>query len=789
MDFIYRVKKYWRSKPVILKLFRSKVIYGLVALLFMIISLDLIFPLPAQKPYSKVIYAKDGTMLTAYLSRDDKWRMRAHLDEILPYLIKAIIEKEDKWFYWHPGVNPVAIIRAFIQNAVTGKRVSGASTITMQVARMLEPGDRTYFKKIGEVFRAFQLELHYSKKEILEMYLSMLPYGGNVEGVKAASYIYFNRPPGRLSLAQSILMAVIPNDPNSLRVDRNNLNASAMRNKWIKKFMSEDVFKKSDLTDALNEPLNTGRYAIKNIAPHFCLYIAQNYRGSQIRTSLIPSIQNTAGNLLLNYVKRVRSKQVSNGAVIIIDNKTNSVAGYCGSADFNDYYSSGQVNGITSIRSPGSTLKPVLYTMAFNRGLLTPQMKLLDLPTDINGYEPENYDLKFHGQVSAKFALINSLNVPAVRLLQQVGLVQFLSVLEKGGFTDIEAQKKSLGLSVILGGCGVRLEQLAGFYTVFANKGVLYPLNYLAAEKKDKKISIPLFTPGAVYLTSQILASNERPDFPVEFLSYTNLPKIAWKTGTSYGKRDAWAIGYNPDFTIGVWMGNFDGKGAPELSGAEMAVPLLFELFNSIDYKSGYRGNGSEERWFAKPNEVLEREVCSETGLLPTQNCGSLISDYYIKKVSPNKRCDLYRTMYVSSDEKISYCTECLPDSGYKKVAYPDYDPELTLWFLKNKIPFKRPPPHNPYCTAKFSGNGPKILSPSGDYNYYIEKGSNQQIMLMAASDPSVAFQYWYINDKFYAKTKSGKKLFYSPVEGPVKITCLDNLGRKMTIKTDIKFY
>ena len=721
-------------------------------------------------------------MLAAYLSKDDKWRMQAHLNEISPYLIKAITEKEDKWFYWHLGVNPIAVVRAFFQNIVTGKRVSGASTITMQVARMLEPGNRTYLKKIEEMFRAFQLEIHYSKKEILEMYLSMLPYGGNVEGVKAASYIYFNRPPSKLSLAQAILMAVIPNDPNNLRVDLNKSNAIVMRNKWIQKFIKKGVFKKSDLLDALNEPLDAKRYAIKIRAPHFSEYVAQNFHGDEIKTSLVPSVQRKAEKLLSNYVKRVRSKQVTNGAVIIIDNQSNSVAGYCGSADFYDKSISGQVDGVNSVRSPGSTLKPILYSLAFDKGLLTPQMKLLDLPTDINGYEPENYNLKFHGQVTAKYALMNSLNIPAVRLLQKVGLHNFLSVLEKGGFTDIAEHKKSLGLSVILGGCGVRLNQLTGFYTTFANKGILYPLNYLASGKKDKKVSTPIFTPGAVYLTSQILTSNERPDFPAEFLSYTNLPKIAWKTGTSYGKRDAWAIGYNPDYTIGVWMGNFNGRGAPELSGAEMAVPILFELFNSIDYRP-------KKLWFDQPDDIGKREVCSETGLLPSKYCKSIITDYYIKRVSPNKRCDLYKPVYVSKDEKISYCTECLPDSGYKKIAYPNYDPELTLWFLKNKIPFKRPPPHNPYCTARFSGAGPKIISPSAGYDYYIEKGSKEQIMLMAASDPSIEEQYWYINDKFYAKSKPGKKLFFNPVDGPIKITCLDNLGRKVSIKTKIIYY
>lgn len=763
-------------------LLKSRLVISAIIFGTMVFALDKVFPLPPQEPYSKIIYAKDGTILSAYLSKNDKWRMPVHLEEVSPELLKAILEKEDRWFYWHPGVNPVAVVRAFFQNLITGRRVSGASTITMQLARMMEPGERTYTKKIGEIFRALQLELHYSKKEILEMYLSMLPYGGNVEGVKAASYIYFNRPPDKLSLAQAVLMAIIPNDPNGLRTDKNDSTTVRMRNRWIRKFMNAGVFKKTDLTDALYEPVVTARYSVEQKAPHFSLYVAQNYPGDEIQTTLDPQIQKKAESLLYNYVKRIRPKNVSNGAVLIIDNRTHSVAGYCGSADFNDVSASGQVNGITAVRSPGSTLKPILYTLAFDSGLLTPKMKLLDLPTDINGYEPENYDLKYHAEVSAKYALINSLNVPAVRLLNRVGFDKFIPLLEKGRFTDISEHRKNLGLSVILGGCGVRLEQLANFYSTFANKGRFYHLNFLKKEADRKQTGTKTFSPGAVYLTSDILSSNVRPDYPAEFLSTTNLPKIAWKTGTSYGKRDAWAIGYNPDYTIGVWMGNFSGVGAPELSGAEMAVPLLFDLFNSIDYKP-------EKRWFDKPEDVLTREVCSETGLLPGDNCKSFITDYYIDRVSPNIKCDLYKTYYVSSDRKIQYCTECLPRTGYKKVAYPDYDPELTLWYLKNKIPFKRPPPHNPYCTAKFSGSGPRILSPSADFEYYIEKKSGEEVMLLAASDPSIETQYWYINDKFYARTKPGRKIFFNPGDGRIKVTCLDNLGRRTTIHTRVTYY
>jgi penicillin-binding protein 1C len=771
-----------RYKKILMSFIKSKILYGFAITILLIFLLDRIFPLPEQKSFSTVIYDKDGVMLTAYLSKDDKWRMQTHLNEVSPEFIKAVIEKEDSWFRWHFGFNPYSIIRAAFQNIISNKRVSGASTITMQVARMLQPAKRTYLNKLIEVLRAVQLELHYSKDEILELYFNLLPYGGNVEGVKSASYIYFNRPPNKLSLSQCILLTVIPNNPNELRLDREIKYAVYSRNKWIKYFREHSTFDVKELKDALEEPVVVNRFAIKNEAPHFCQYILNNYSGNDIATTLNLPIQKTAEKLLSNYVKRIRSKGISNGAAIIIENKTNSVTGYCGSNDFDDTLFSGQINGINAIRSPGSTLKPALYAFAFDEGILTPAMKLLDILTDFNGYEPEDFDSKYRGPVTASFALVNSLNIPAVQLLQQTGISKFISLLDKAGFTEISRNKNQLGLSLILGGCGVRLEQLIQLYSAFAHNGKLYPLSYLKQESLDKEKSISLVSPGASYLISTILNLNERPDFPKELLYSTNLPKIAWKTGTSYGKRDAWAIGFNPDYTIGVWLGNFDGRGAADLSGAGIAVPLLFELFNSIDFKP-------DKTWFDKPADVLERNVCSETGLLPGDYCKSLTKDYYIKNVSPSIKCDLYKIYYVNENETISYCTECLPKSGYKKVAYPSYKPELTLWYLKNKVQFKLPPPHNPLCISKHFGDVPKILSPLENYEYYLDKNTPQEVLLLAASDPSVKKQYWYIDDKFYKNSKPGDKIFFTPKDDTIKIACLDDLGRKESVTIKVIFY
>jgi penicillin-binding protein 1C len=699
----------------------------------------------------------------------------------------------------------------------------------MQLARMLEPKERTYVNKIAEMFRALQLEIKYSKKEILERYLSLLPFGGNIEGVKSAAYIYFNRPPDKLSLAQSILLAVIPNDPNTLRLDRfaghnsgfkenedvliGNLNRKSpmdfslagsvlsgssvsegshtrvkvakndpiikKRDYWIKKFKRRGVFPSKDLKDALDEPVERKRYAVPLLAPHFCYFIKENFYADVLKTTLDPEMQQTAENILLHNVGKVFYKGITNGAVIVIENKTNSVAAYCGSADFFDEGSFGQVNGITAIRSPGSTLKAALYAYAFDDGNLTPNMKIADIPTDFHGYQPENYDQKFYGNVSSEFALVNSLNIPAVKLLEKVGLNNFINLLEGIGFNQIQKQRNKLGLSLILGGCGTNLFELTRLFTSFAQYGRLYPVDFILNQEKNEGVQI--FSASSSYLVAKILSGINRNDI-IDLSSRSKLPKFAWKTGTSYGKRDAWAIGFNPNYTIGVWMGNFNGVGSPNLSGAEVAVPLLFDLFSVIDYDS-------DLKWFDVPEELFERKVCSESGLLPTRFCSSFINDFAIKNKSHNEFCNIHKAVYVNLDESIQYCTGCLPSSGYKKIVYPFYAPELTVWLSHNDYKIKKPPAHNPECNQKFDRGGPEILSPSEDYEYLVEENSNQEILLLAASDSGVRTHYWYVDDKFYRKCKAGERIFFNPDAKDILITCLDDKGRDESVRIFVKYY
>lgn len=756
----------------------------LLGLLFVSICLHLLFPLPAPKVYSQTILSADSTLICAYLSPDDKWRMKTHAEGVSEEMKKAILVKEDRWFYYHPGINPFSVVRAMWRNSTTGRRTSGASTLTMQLARMAAPAHRTYGNKIREMFRALQYEWCYSKQEILEMYLSYLPYGGNIEGVHSAAYLFFDRPPEKLSLSQAILLAVIPNRPNSLRLDLKPEAAIEARNEWIDRFLEMGTFPKEQLEAAREEKTPGVRYALEPQAPQFCYQIREKITPEthEAYTTLDLSIQQRAERLLKNHSNRVQQMGVSNGAVLILDNRDNSVVAYCGSADFFDDANQGQVDGIQAIRSPGSTLKPAAYGMGFDLGLITPKNKMLDVPTTFHGFRPENYDMKFNGETTVEYALTHSLNIPPVRLVQELSLDLFLNQLESARFETIRKKRPELGLSVVLGGCGVSLEELTRFYSSFAREGRLYPLAYFADERNAKSEPVELFSASSAYLIADILSELERPDLPQRFINESRLPRVAWKTGTSYGRRDAWSIGFSPRYTVGVWMGNFSGKGIPELSGTHTAVPLLLDIFNAIDYDR-------EQKWFYQPPGVAERKVCSETGMLPGPDCTRETNDYYLRGISSLKTCDLYEPIYVSHDHEIQYCPVCLPDSGYEQKSYPIFAPELAVWYESQAFPYRKPPAHNPLCEGKFAGAGPAILSPSPELEYYIEKGSQQQILLQAASEATVSRHYWYVNDRFIGEAASHEKLFVEPSPGKMRIVCMDDKGRKSRTEVAVKVY
>ena len=780
----------------------------------LLLALDRLFPVPPAPQYSPLVLAQDGTVLHAYLNPTQKWRMKTELREITPVLRRAIIEKEDRWFRWHFGVNPLALVQAAGRNVFGRGRTTGASTITMQVARLLEPKERTFGNKLLEMARATQLEAHLSKDEILQLYLNLVPYGGNVEGVKSAALLYFQQTPDYLSLAQTVTLAIIPNRPRGLVLGKNNAAVRRERNRWLHRFGAARLFPAQDIADALREPLEVQRHAAPTLAPHLSRRLVRQYpHAAIIRSSLQRAKQSKAEDLTRNYVRRLRELGISQAAVLVVNNRTRQVEAYVGSADFRDFRGQGQNDGITAVRSPGSTLKPFLYALALDRGLVTPKLLLPDVPTNFQGYRPENFDKHCNGEVTLERALAYSLNIPAVRVLQDLGVPTFTEQLQRAGFRTISHNRTRLGLSSILGGCGASLEELTGLYAALANGGRYEKLgltaaalpstpppsplpkreggldpNFLSHSKKLKASppsllgrglggGVPLVSPAAAFLVTDILSQLTRPDLPLGAASSTRLPKIAWKTGTSYGRRDAWSIGYNRDYTIGVWVGNFSGQGSPALTGSDVATPLLFDLFNTLAYNS-------PNDWFSPPAALDFRLVCAESGRVPGENCPNQVIDYFLPSVSSGQRCQHQREVLVSADGSFTYCRACAPAAGFRRELYPNLLPEVAAYREAQGLPYRRLPPHNPQCQRVRGGpeRAPSITSPTANTEYVLNARERPQLLLSCTTDSEVRQVYWYVNDQFLRAAAATERVFFRPTPGPLKISCADDHGRNTDV-------
>lgn len=753
---------------------------GFLFLFFFFLILDAFFPLRVSLNYSSMVMSEEGRPLAAYLSENDKWRLYLEEKEITPAIEKAFLTKEDRFFYFHPGFNPVSIIRALFQNLGGGKRISGASTITMQVVRLLEPRERTYSNKFLEVFKAFQLEWHYSKDEILRLYLNLVPYGGNVEGIKSASYLYFQCLPEQLSPAQIATLAVVPNRPNSWRLRSDNEALKEARNRWLRYFYDKNLIDLNTLNAALEEELQIERKVWEAVAPHLCRRLYQLYRTPIIQSHIRYSAQRKCEEITKNYSQRLKGLHITNAAVIVIDNRTRKVIAYSGSADFMDKDNQGEVDGVQAVRSPGSTLKPFVYGLAMEKGILTPKSILYDVPSNFSGYTPENYDLHFNGALTAQAALAGSLNIPAVAVLNEYGVPDFINKLNELGMGHIGKDKTKLGLSMILGGCGVTLESLTNGYATLANNGTYAPLRY--AVQDSGLLSYSWIKAEASFLIGEILCTVQRPDLPGSWQMGKSVPRIAWKTGTSYGRRDAWSIGYNDAYTIGVWVGNFNNEGVPDLSGAEMATPLLFQLFEAI------QGKG-KTHWLFPPKELSVRKICTESGQVPGEMCIHFGSDYFLPGISKHQHCACRKEFQLSSDKKISYCKTCVPEENVVSGVYPVYPPELIRYFEDKNISYEKIPPHNPLCTRIFQEAGPRIVSPTAQAEYLIEREEISQLSLVAEVDARVKEMYWYVNDRYMGKGKIGES-FIAPVPaGQVKISCTDDQGRTSHIYVKVTHF
>ncbi|MES2617648.1 MAG: penicillin-binding protein 1C, partial [Bacteroidota bacterium] len=639
---------------------------------------------------------------------------------------------------------------------------------------------RSFVNKFTEIFRAIQLELQYSKSEILELYLNHLPYGGNIEGAGTASLFYFGKAPMALSLSESVILSVIPNRPGSLNIQTRLAAIEQSRNYWLHYFNDDGTFNRNLIAEALKEPVAIQKHELLKIAPHLSLQLKNTYKDSaRITCTIAYYRQVQVENILKRYVEKTTTRNIKNGSAIVIDNVTGNVLVYCGSNNFNDRLNAGQVDGAKGLRSPGSALKPFLYAKGFDLGLYTPGTVVYDVPITINGYSPKNYDETFSGPVTVNDALARSLNIPAVNTLNEIGTPVFVKELQQLGFQSVE--NKNTGLSLALGGCGVTLFELTNAYAALANKGMYRPCQLLQYRKPNT--SIPVISEAAAFLTTQILQTLNRPDLPAAYFNQTfKMPKVAWKTGTSFGRKDAWAIGYNKRYTIGVWLGNFDGEGVPSLNGAEIATPLLFEIFNTMDY-------ASDKQWFASPKTIDYHYVCSKSGHLPSAFCSQPIMDAFIPDKTIQQFCTHMKEVMVNADSSMSYCNSCIGLSPYTVKLYPNYPANLLNYYIQEKIAYKVVPAHNPACQRVEHSTGPKIISPTHEAEYLIETSSHVQLMLNAEADNRTGKILWYINDKLVATSVPNQPVFVHPPIGRLKITCSDESGRKSTVRVVTKAF
>ncbi|UHQ19142.1 penicillin-binding protein 1C [Lysobacter sp. KIS68-7] len=587
-----------------------------LSVLIVAMLLDLAFPLPLPdtRGAGGVVVARDGTPLRAFADRGGVWRHPTTPEQVSPLYLQALIGYEDRWFWSHPGINPIALGRAGWQWVRNGHVVSGGSTLTMQVARLLDPHSRSLWGKVRQLARAVQLEVHLSKREILTLYLDRAPYGGTIEGIEAASWAYLGKPASQLSHAEAALLAVLPQSPSRLRPDRAPELARVARDKVLARMAEQGTWSKQDVEEARIEPV----VARALQPPHYAALLAQRLRDEQpnaprIRSTLDIDLQRMLEDRVATYFSDLPPR--TSAALLVIDNATLEARAYVGSVAFADKDRLGHVDMVKAWRSPGSTLKPFLYGLALDDGLIHSESLLVDAPQSFGDYRPGNFDMAFNGPIAASEALRLSLNVPAVDLLDRVGPTRFAARLANAGIDLKWPAGAAPNLSMILGGTGARLEDLVGAYAALNRDGVAGRVRYTP---DAPKIERRLLSPGAAWIVRDILEAHPRPGTAPDTFDPQSRMRVAWKTGTSYGYRDAWALGSTRRYTVGVWVGRPDGTPMPGQYGAMTALPLLFDTIDSLPTSPG------DATPRPPPPDVERVDVCWPLGLPPDPNAPQL---------------------------------------------------------------------------------------------------------------------------------------------------------------------
>lgn len=750
-----------------------------------LVALDSFFPLPApgrDSPYALVVVARDGTPLRAFPDKEHVWRHPVFLKDVSPLYLEALVGYEDRTFWWHPGVNPYALIRAAWQWLADGRIVSGGSTITMQVARLLDPTPRTIPGKLRQIARAMQIEFHYSKSEILALYLNYAPMGGVLEGVEAGSRAYLGKSSNRLTHAEAALLTVLPQSPSLLRPDRYPQKAQAARDKVLRRMIGR--WSKAAVSDALTEPVYAQSVREPLLAPLLAQRVKQEANGrTRIDTTIDATVQSIVERLLIDRVRNLPARVSI--AAMAMDNVSGEVLAYAGSADFTDKNRFSHVDMVRSPRSPGSTLKPFLYAFALDEGLIHSESLLADTPQSFSGYQPGNFQQSFHGPVSVSEALVKSLNVPAVEVLEQLGSARFVAMLRRGGLKLEFPRGAAPNLSVILGGAGTTLEELVGAYSALARKGQAVAPRFTSNAQKHER---QMMSEGAAFIVRDILETGGPVARAVE--GQGAYRGIAWKTGTSFGFRDAWAIGVSNRYTIGIWVGRPDGTPNPGFFGANVAAPLLVDLFTALP-------DGRTASPNPVPASVTQKRICWPLGTSQDENAQALCpiqrTAWILNGANPPTFADKLRNgppvyaYHVDSTTGLRVAPECARHAT-DRIETARWPSTLEPWLdagLRQRV---LPPPWAIECTAL--------------------RQSDQMIKIVGLSDGEVLRQAhgkdipkarleirgsrgeinWLVNGRLLASTNGTvAQIVEFPVAGRYDITAVDEFGRYDRISVSLQ--
>ncbi len=743
----------------------------------LVILLSLVvYPLPTDLlmgDFSTLHLGKNGELLRITLSPREQYRIQLPLIAVGDDLKRGFVRYEDKWFWFHPGINPVAVWQSLVANTRAGRVVRGASTIPMQIAKIMEPKRRTVWGKLREVVRALQLETRYSKKRLLEIYLNSVPMGGNIQGVGAASYLYFGKAPSVLSVGESAMLIALPRSPNLYRPDRNAAQAFRQKGKILSLIGARLGLPPAEIAATAERPVPSTRRANPFQYPHLVVRLGRPATGSIRRYTIDPQLQGLCEDALRQAVSRLESQNVHNGAVIVVDNRTMDVLAYVGSPNFRDARHHGEINGANIARSPGSLLKPFLYATAIEKGLITPKTLVYDIERNYDGYIPANFDRHYRGPVSVEDALVGSLNVPAVNLEYELGGDGLRSFLRKTGVQRAREPADKTGLSLVLGAYPLTLEEMVRLYAMLASDGRLRELRF-QADSRPPETGIRLFSPATCYLVANMLTKLERPDLPQSWEFTSNRGRIAFKTGTSFGLRDAWSIGYNPHYTVGVWLGNADAKSSSALIGIKAAAPVVVSIFNHL--------SRTEDVWFAKPEGMAERTVCAVSGEPVSEACSANVTDLYLPGVSRSEPCSIHRLIQVRRSDGAQVCSTCMTESRshYNRRSVEVWPPDVSAFLRTMGKRIAPLPKHNPTCTASHLDQSLKLKSPlpSGFYAVTRAVGAEQQkILLQAYSQRASGLLFWYLNDRLIAQGPPDKTFFVDAIPGRHRLTVMNTWG------------